>query len=75
MNTMKALCFDKYGPPSVLALTDRSTPEPEPGQVQVQVQAPAINPSDVKNVAGAVNLESNPTVEMLLGSQEQPEQR
>jgi len=24
MNTMKALCFDKYGPPSVLALTDRS---------------------------------------------------
>jgi len=53
MKTMKALCFDKYGPPSVLALTDRSIPEPEPGQVQVQVQAAAINPSDVKNVAGA----------------------
>jgi NADPH:quinone reductase len=53
MNTMKALCFDRYGLPSVLELTDRSIPEPGPGQVQVQVQASAINPSDVKNVAGA----------------------
>lgn len=50
---MKALCFAEYGPPSVLALTDRRTPEPATGEVQVKVQASAVNPSDVKNVAGA----------------------
>jgi NADPH:quinone reductase len=53
MKTMKGLCFAEYGPPSVLALMDMSIPEPVPGQVQVQVQASAVNPSDVKNVAGA----------------------
>jgi NADPH:quinone reductase len=53
MKTMKALCFDKYGPPSVLTLTDMSIREPGPGDVLVQVVASAVNPSDVKNVAGA----------------------
>jgi len=53
MKTMNALCFAEYGPPSVLALTEMSIPEPVPGEVRVQVQASAINPSDVKNVAGA----------------------
>jgi NADPH:quinone reductase len=53
MKTMQALCFDKYGPPSVLRLTDMSVREPGPGDVLVQVQASAVNPSDVKNVAGA----------------------
>jgi len=53
MNTMKALRFDVYGAPSVLSLTDLTVPDPDPAQVLVQVQASAINPSDVKNVAGA----------------------
>lgn len=53
MQTMRALCFDKYGPPSVLAMKDLSIPEPGPGEALVQVQASAVNPSDVKNVAGA----------------------
>jgi NADPH:quinone reductase len=53
MKTMGALCFDKYGPPSVLSMRDLSIPEPAPGDVLVQVQASAVNPSDVKNVAGA----------------------
>ncbi|HEX4158418.1 MAG TPA: zinc-binding alcohol dehydrogenase family protein [Rhizomicrobium sp.] len=50
---MKALRFAEYGPPSVLVMEERETPRPGPGQSLVQVQATAINPSDVKNVAGA----------------------
>jgi NADPH:quinone reductase len=53
MQTMKGLCFTEYGPPSVLRLMDMRVPEPEPGEVLVLVQASAVNPSDVKNVAGA----------------------
>lgn len=50
---MKALRFSQFGPPSVLALEERETPQPGPGESLVQVLAAAINPSDVKNVAGA----------------------
>ena len=50
---MKALRFAKYGPPTVLALEDVATPILEPGEALVEVHAAAINPSDVKNVAGA----------------------
>ena len=50
---MKALRFAKYGPPSVLSLEDVGTPTPKPGEALVEVHAAAINPSDVKNVAGA----------------------
>ena len=53
MRTMKALSFTDYGPPSVLTLADLPVPEVAPGEVRVQVQAAAVNPSDVKNVAGA----------------------
>jgi NADPH:quinone reductase-like Zn-dependent oxidoreductase len=49
---MNALSFTEYGPPSVLALTDLPVPEMAPGEVRVQVQAAAVNPSDVKSVAG-----------------------
>jgi NADPH:quinone reductase-like Zn-dependent oxidoreductase len=53
MSTMKALSFAEYGPASVLTLKDMRIPEPVAEEVLVQVQASAINPSDVKNVAGA----------------------
>lgn len=49
---MKALRFSKFGPPSVLAIEEVSRPEPRAGEALVQVKAAAINPSDVKNVAG-----------------------
>ena len=49
---MKALRFAKYGPPSVLSLGDVAAPVLKPGEVLVEVHAAAINPSDVKNVAG-----------------------
>ncbi|HEX4079556.1 MAG TPA: zinc-binding alcohol dehydrogenase family protein [Rhizomicrobium sp.] len=53
MTAMKALRFAHYGPPSVLSLLECEIPQPGPGESLVQVEAAAINPSDVKNVAGA----------------------
>ncbi|WP_089175752.1 zinc-binding alcohol dehydrogenase family protein [Bosea sp. AS-1] len=52
MATMKALQFDSYGPPSALSLRDVDRPVPAPGEALVELRASAINPSDVKNVAG-----------------------
>ena len=52
MPTMKALVFETYGPPSVLSFESREIPAPKAGEVLVKVAASAINPSDVKNVAG-----------------------
>jgi NADPH:quinone reductase len=49
---MKALRFSKFGPPSVLAIQEVPRPEPSKGDALVQVKAAAINPSDLKNVAG-----------------------
>jgi NADPH:quinone reductase-like Zn-dependent oxidoreductase len=49
---MKALRFHKFGPPSVLAIEEVPQPVPRDGEALVQVKAAAINPSDVKNVAG-----------------------
>jgi NADPH:quinone reductase-like Zn-dependent oxidoreductase len=49
---MKALRFNEYGQPDVLQVTDMEQPTPGPGEVLVRVAAAAINPSDVKNVAG-----------------------
>jgi NADPH2:quinone reductase len=53
IEVMKALRFAAYGPPDVLAIAELPTPEPRKGEVLVQVSATAINPIDVKNVAGA----------------------
>jgi NADPH:quinone reductase len=50
---MRALRFAKYGPPSVLTVEDIDTPKLAPGDALVEVRASGINPSDVKNVAGA----------------------
>jgi NADPH:quinone reductase len=49
---MKALRFHKFGPPSVLAIEEVPQPVPRDGEALVKVEAAAINPSDVKNVAG-----------------------
>ena len=50
---MKALRFSEFGPPSVLAFEEVPRPEPHDGEALVEIKATAINPSDVKNVAGA----------------------
>src|SRR5258706_13342933 len=49
---MKALRFSAYGPPAVLSIKEIPKPEPRTGEVLIQINATAINPSDVKNVAG-----------------------
>lgn len=49
---MKTLLFESYGPPGVLKLVDVQKPEPGRGEVLIRIEATAINPSDVKNVAG-----------------------
>lgn len=49
---MKALQFSTYGPPAVLRIKEIPKPEPRQGEVLIQVKATAINPSDVKNLAG-----------------------
>jgi NADPH:quinone reductase len=53
MQTMKAVRFEKYGPPSVLSLQELGLPELRPGQALIELHASAVNPSDVKNIAGA----------------------
>ena len=49
---MKALRFREFGLPSVLRIEEIPRPEPYDGEALVKVKAAAINPSDVKNVAG-----------------------
>jgi NADPH:quinone reductase-like Zn-dependent oxidoreductase len=49
---MRALRFNKFGPVSVLSISEVPTPESGAGEALVRVAAAAINPSDVKTVAG-----------------------
>ena len=49
---MKAIQFTRFGPPDVLEPIDVPAPEATDGNAVVQISAAAINPSDVKNVAG-----------------------
>ena len=51
---MRALRFDAFGPPSVLRLVDLPDPRASDGFAVVRVTAASINPSDVKNVGGAM---------------------
>jgi NADPH2:quinone reductase len=48
---MKALRFEKYGPPSALSLRELRVRDPKPGEALVELDAAAVNPSDVKDVA------------------------
>ena len=53
---MRALRFERFGPPDVLTL--RSVPDPVAragATAVVAVKATSVNPSDVKNVAGAMH--------------------
>ena len=49
---LKAIRFTRFGAPDVLELIDAPTPKAADGNALVQISAAAINPSDVKNVAG-----------------------
>ena len=51
---MFALRFSQFGAPDVLHVQDIEQPVVRQGEVLVEVHAAAINPSDVKNVQGAM---------------------
>ncbi|HTJ02925.1 MAG TPA: zinc-binding alcohol dehydrogenase family protein [Methylovirgula sp.] len=50
---MRAIQFEAFGDPSVLSLMDVPAPATDAATALVRVMAASINPSDVKNVAGA----------------------
>jgi NADPH2:quinone reductase len=50
---MKAIQFKSFGPPDVLELVELPKPTCVEGSAIVQVRSAAVNPSDVKNVAGS----------------------
>src|SRR5580658_4569189 len=52
---MRAIVIHQFGEPKQLKVEEVPTPEPRDGEVLVAVKAASINPSDVKNVAGAMH--------------------
>lgn len=50
---MKAVVYDRYGPPDVLRVEDVPTPTPSAGQVLVEVAATSINLSDWETLRGS----------------------
>lgn len=51
---MKAVRFNRHGKPDVLTVENIRTPSPAEGEAVVRIKAASINPSDVKNVQGAM---------------------
>lgn len=50
---MKAVVYDRYGPPDVLRVEDVPVPSPAAGQVRVKVAATSINLSDWEGLRGS----------------------
>jgi NADPH2:quinone reductase len=59
---MKATSFARFGGPDVLAVIDVPDPVPAEGEARVRIEAASINPSDVKNVAGAMSQTALPRI-------------
>lgn len=53
--TMRAMTYDRYGGPEVLALTSQPLPKVGPGEVLVRVRSAAVNPVDWKVMAGGLD--------------------
>jgi NADPH:quinone reductase len=51
---MRAIRFEAFGDPSILKLAELPAPSADQSTALVRVMAASINPSDVKNVAGAM---------------------
>lgn len=49
---MRAIQFDRYGPPAVLHPAEVPEPAPGPGEVRVRVRAAGVNPFDTKLRSG-----------------------
>ena len=48
---MRALRYDRHGPPDVLHVAEIAEPTPKPGEVKVRVRGASLNPLDWKNRA------------------------
>lgn len=59
---MRAIRFKTFGDPSVLELAQLATPAVDGTLALVRVMAASINPSDVKNVAGAMKQTTLPRI-------------
>jgi NADPH:quinone reductase len=59
---MKAITFSRFGSPDVLKFGEVPDPVPGHGEALVRVEAASINPSDVKNVAGAMSQTTLPRI-------------
>jgi NADPH:quinone reductase-like Zn-dependent oxidoreductase len=59
---MRAIQFEAFGDPSVLKLTEVARPTAGGDMALVRVMAASINPSDVKNVAGAMSQTKPPRI-------------
>lgn len=59
---MRAIRFRSFGDPSVLELAEEPTPAADETTALVRVMAASINPSDVKNVAGAMRQTTLPRI-------------
>ncbi|MBD1913142.1 MULTISPECIES: hypothetical protein [unclassified Leptolyngbya] len=51
---MRAVRFDRFGSPSELPVQDVPKSEPQENKVLIEIQAASVNPSDVKNIQGAM---------------------
>ena len=45
---MKAIQYDRHGPPEVMELVELAPPRPGAGQIQIRVAAAGVNPADYK---------------------------
>ncbi len=52
---MRAVVFDRFGPPEVLRVADLADPEPGPGEVRVRVRGAGVQPFDVAFRRGAMS--------------------
>jgi NADPH:quinone reductase len=59
---MRASQFSTFGGPEALSTVDLPDPSPTDGQALIRIEAASINPSDVKNVAGAMSQTTLPRV-------------
>jgi NADPH2:quinone reductase len=59
---MRAIEFQRFGDPSVLQLVERPDPHATESTAVVRIEAAAINPSDVKNVAGRMSQTTVPRI-------------
>src|SRR5690606_17604725 len=51
--SVKAVVYDRYGPPDVLRVEDIAVPSPRAGQVLVEIVATSVNLSDWESLTGS----------------------